>query len=80
MRDKFHLTKEIVDDVICVLNEQGEYIDTGDMDYGLPDPKDIVFCEKKGRISCVWKLRYFPKVSYVVTPKETLDILLNEQV
>jgi putative PIN family toxin of toxin-antitoxin system len=43
MRDKFHLTKDIVDDVIQALEEQGEYIDTDNMDYVMPDPKDVVF-------------------------------------
>ena len=43
MRDKFHLTKEIVDDVIQTLEEQGEYIDTDNMDYELPDMKDVIF-------------------------------------
>ena len=43
MRDKFHLTKNIVNDVIQALVEQGEYIDTENMDYVLPDPKDVVF-------------------------------------
>ncbi len=32
---KFHLTKEIVDDVIQALEEQGEYIDTVNMEYEL---------------------------------------------
>lgn len=43
MREKFHLTKEIVDDVIQALEDQGEYIDTDNMDYELPDSKDVVF-------------------------------------
>ena len=43
MRDKFHFTKEIVNDVIQALEDQGEYIDTDNMDYELPDPKDVVF-------------------------------------
>ena len=43
MRDRFHLTKEIVDDVIQALEDQGEYIDTDNMAYELPDPKDVVF-------------------------------------
>ena len=43
MRDKFHLTKEIVDDVIQALEDQGENIDTDNMDYELPDLKDVVF-------------------------------------
>ncbi len=43
MRNKFHFTKEIVYDVIQVLEDQGEYIDTDNMDYELPDSKDVIF-------------------------------------
>ena len=67
MREKFHLTKEIVDDVIQALEDQGEYIDTDKMDYKLPDPKDVVFlrnsygeAERRGHISCHRQYKAFP--------------------
>ena len=41
MRKKFHLTEDIVEDIISILDEQGEYIDPGSMEYELPDPKDV---------------------------------------
>lgn len=85
MRDKFHLTKEIVDDVIQALEEQGEYIDTDNMDYELPDPKDVVFyaivMEKRKEEDAylvTGNIRHFPHVPYVVTPNEMLGILLEK--
>ncbi len=85
MRDKFHLTKEIVDDVIKALEYQGEYIDTDKMDYKLPDPKDVIFyaivMEKRkddDAYLVTGNLRHFPQEPFVVTPKEMLDIILAE--
>ncbi len=85
MRDKFHLTKEIVDDVIQALEDQGEYIDTDNMDYELPDPKDVVFYaivmekRKEDAYLVTGNIKHFPQVPFVVTSKEMLDILLEEK-
>ena len=86
MRDKFHLTKEIVDDVIQALEDHGEYIDTDNMNYELPDPKDVVFyaivMEKRKEEEAylvTGNIKHFPQVPFVVTPKEMLDILLEEK-
>ncbi len=85
MRDKFCLTKEIVDDVVQALEDQGEYIDTDNMDYELPDSKDIVVyaivMEKRKEEEAylvIGNIKHFPQVPFVVTPKEMLDILLEE--
>lgn len=85
MREKFHFTKEIVGDVIRALEEQGEYIETDNMDYELPDPKDVVFyaivMEKRNEENAylvTGNIKHFPQVPYVVTPKEMLDIILEE--
>ena len=84
MRDKFHLTEDIVDDIIRALEDQGEYIDTDNMNYELPDPKDIVFytivMEKRKEENAylvTGNTKHYPQVSFVVTPKEMLDILLD---
>lgn len=86
MREKFHFAREIVDDVIQALEEQGEYIDTDNMDYELPDPKDVVFYaivmekrKEEDTYLVTGNIKHFPHVSYVVTPKEMLDILLKEK-
>jgi putative PIN family toxin of toxin-antitoxin system len=87
MRDKFHLTKEIVDDVIQALEDQVEYIDTDNMDYELPDSKDVIFyaivMEKRKEENAylvTGNIKHFPSVPFVVTPKEMLDILSEEKI
>ena len=84
MRDKFHLTEDIVDDILRALEDQGEYIDTDNMNYELPDPKDIVFyaivMEKRKEENAylvTGNTKHYLQVSFVVTPKEMLDILLD---
>ena len=86
MRDKFHLTKEIVDDVIQALEDQGKYIDTDNMDYELPDLKDVVFYaivmekrKEEDTYLVTGNIKHFPQVPFVVTPKQMLDILLEEK-
>ncbi|MBO5597587.1 MAG: putative toxin-antitoxin system toxin component, PIN family [Oribacterium sp.] len=86
LREKFHLTKEIVDDVIQALEDQGEYIDTDNMDYELLDPKDVVFYaivmekrKEEDTYLVTGNIKHFPPVSYVVTPKEMLDVILEEK-
>ena len=86
MRDKFHLTKEIVDDVIQALEDQGEYIDTDNMDYEFPDLKDVVFYaivmekrKEEDTYLVTGNIKHFPQVPFVVTPKQMLDILLEEK-
>ena len=86
MREKFHLTKEIVDDVIQALEDQGEYIDTDNMDYELLDPKDVVFYaivmekrKEEDTYLVTGNIKHFPQVSYVVTSKEMLDVILEEK-
>ncbi len=84
LRDKFHFTKEIVDDVIQALEEEGEYIDPENLDFDLPDPKDIIFyaivMEKRkdeDAFLVTGNIRHFPQEPYVVTPKEMLDIIIS---
>lgn len=86
MRDKFHLSKEIVDDVIQALEESGEYINTDKMDYELTDSKDIVFyaivMEKRkdeDAYLVTGNIKHFPQVPFVVTPREMMDIILEKK-
>ena len=44
-RPKFHLTEDIVRDVLDSLNAVGVYVDADTIDIDLPDPKDRVFYE-----------------------------------
>ncbi|MBQ7677435.1 MAG: putative toxin-antitoxin system toxin component, PIN family [Lachnospiraceae bacterium] len=86
MRDKFHLTKEIVDDVIQALKEQGVFIEADNMDYELPDSKDVVFYAivmEKRKDSDAYLVtgnkKHFPQDPFVVTPREMMDIILNDK-
>ena len=85
MRKKFHLTEDIVEDIISALEEQGEYINPESMGYRLPDPKDVVFYAvvmKKRKDDEAYlvtgNIKHFPVEPFVVTPREMLDILLGK--
>lgn len=45
LRPKFHLTTDIVDDIINEFKQKGLYITENHIDIELPDPKDVVFYE-----------------------------------
>jgi putative PIN family toxin of toxin-antitoxin system len=86
MRDKFHFTQEIVDDVIHALEDQGEYIDIANMEYELPDPKDVVFyaivMEKRkdeDAYLITGNIKHFPQESFVVTPREMMSIIIDDK-
>ncbi len=86
MRDRFHLTKDIVDNIIQALEEHGEYINTDNMDYDMPDPKDVVFyaivMEKRkdeDAYLVTGNIKHFPQRPFVVTPREMLDIILEDK-
>ena len=44
-RDKFHFPKEAVKVFLQGIADRGVYVDTGSIEYVLPDPKDAVFYE-----------------------------------
>lgn len=43
LRPKFHLTEEIVNDVLDTINEKGIYVDADTIDIELPDPRTGFF-------------------------------------
>lgn len=44
-RPKFHMTEEIIQNILSEINQLGIYIDAEELDIILPDPKDRVFYE-----------------------------------
>ena len=44
-RPKFHLTAEIIEDVISDITERGVFVDAETLEWDLPDAKDKVFYE-----------------------------------
>ena len=82
MRPKFHLTAEIVNDLIQTLEYYGEYIEPERLDIKLPDPKDVIFYEvvmekRKGNITYLvtGNIKHFPQEYFIVTPRELINIL-----
>ena len=82
LRRKFHFPEEAVHTVLESLQEQGVSIDAEKLDVNLPDAKDVVFyevvMEKRKEDSAylvTGNIKHFPKESFVVTPREMLDIL-----
>ena len=64
---------------------QGIYVGAETIDIELPDPKDKVFYEvvMEGRKSeeaylVTGNVKHFPVTSFVVTPREMIDIILAD--
>ena len=85
-RPKFHLTKEIINDVIGTVRENGVYIDEETIDIDLPDPNDRVFYEvvmekrkNKDAYLVTGNIKHFPIEPFIVSPRQMLDIILSAQ-
>lgn len=83
-RPKFHLTEDIVDDIIGAFRSNGLYLDAEHINIDLPDPKDLVFYEivmearkEDTAYLITGNIRHFPSEPFIVTPREMLDIILS---
>ena len=81
-RPKFHLTQDIITDVVGELERLGLYIDAESLDIVLPDSKDRVFYEvtMEGRKSkdaylVTGNIKHFPAEPFVVTPRQMMDTI-----
>ena len=81
-RPKFKFPREAVDVFLQGIARRGVYVEAGDSDYILPDPKDAVFYEvvmehRKEHDSYLvtGNLKHFPVHTFVVTPREMLSII-----
>jgi len=61
------------------------YINENHIDIDLPDPKDVVFYEvvmEQRESTQSWlvtgNIKHFPNETFIVTPRQMLDIILNE--
>lgn len=84
-RPKFHLTEEIICDVVDNIRSKGIYADAKRLDIEMPDPKDRVFYEvvmEKRKTDEAYlvtgNIRHFPVKPFVVTPREMIDIILSD--
>lgn len=85
LRPKFHLTEDIVSDIISSIRKVAVYVDEEHINIDLPDPKDRVFYEvaMEGRKNedtylVTGNIKHFPDKTYIVTPRKMLDIILKE--
>lgn len=87
MRPKFHFTENIVDAVVGELCHRGVFVDAEHLDNDLTDPKDRVFYEvvmearkDDDAMLVTGNLRHFPAQPFVVTPRQLLNLIFNENV
>lgn len=84
-RSKFRLTREIIDDAVGELERLGIYVDAEEINAELPDPKDRVFYEvvmeerkSEDAYLVTGNIKHFPAQPFVVTPRQMIDIILND--
>lgn len=81
-RPKFRFDKKAVRVLLDEIKKRAVYADYGMIEDELPDPKDVVFyavlMEKKKEDEAylvTGNIKHFPVRTYIVTPKEMLDII-----
>ena len=84
-RPKFKLTKEIVNNLINGITEKSIFVSEQSLNEYLPDPKDRVFYEvvmekrkSEDAYLVTGNIKHFPVRPYIVTPREMLDIIIEE--
>lgn len=84
-RSKFRLDEEIITDIIDSLENVGFYVDAETIDIELPDSKDRVFYEvvmekrkEEETYLVTGNIKHFPDKPFIVTPRQMLDIILEE--
>jgi len=83
-RPKFHLTEEIIQNVLAEISRFGIFIDAEELSVILPDPKDKVFYEvvmekrkSENAYLVTGNIKHFPIEPFIVTPRQMLDIIIN---
>jgi len=76
----------IISTILGDLKSRGIFIDAEPLDIELPDPKDreffeIVMEERKNENAYLitGNLKHFPAEPFIVTPRQMLDIILDEE-
>ncbi len=84
-RPKFHLTEDIIRDVLESIQKNGINVDAKAIDIDLLDPKDRVFYEvvmeereAEDAYLITGNIKHFPVKPFVVTPRKMLDIILSD--
>jgi len=86
LRDKFGFDEQDVKTLIRELKNRAIYLDRTESDEFFEDPDDVVFYEivmtarsAVGAYLVTGNKRHYPLKPYVVTPREMLDIIGEEQ-
>ena len=86
LRPKFHLTERIVGDLLENIIARAVFTDAHKLMLELPDPKDVVFYEvtmeqrkTEDTYLVTGNLKHFPSECFVVTPRQMLDIIVNNE-
>ena len=80
-REEFDLDKSIVDSILDVIQSSGFGIESFESMITLPDKKDVPIFELAlltrdvNAFLVTGNLKHFPKVNFVVTPKQMMDLL-----
>ena len=81
-RPKFHFSPETAEIFLDGLTGRGLFVDAESIEEILPDPKDVVFYEvvmemrkSEDAYLVTGNLKHFPRKTFIVTPREMLDIL-----
>ena len=84
-RPKFHLDNEIIENIISGITDKGVWMNAEKINIDMPDPKDVVFYEvvfEKRKTDEAYlvtgNIKHFPIEPYVVTPREFVDIILDD--
>ena len=84
-RPKFGLGDDIISDIISSIEKVGLFVDSEEIDIDLPDPKDRVFYEvvmeqrkEDDAFLVTGNIKHFPKKPFIVTPREMLNIILED--
>lgn len=84
-RPKFHLTEQIINNVIGTIENRGICIEAASIEIILPDPKDRIFYEvvmeerkKEDAYLVTGNMKHFPTETFIVTPRRMLEIIFTE--
>ena len=84
-RERFGFSSERVDALVDAIQKLGISVDPKHLDISLPDMTDVPFYEvvmekrDEGAYLVTGNLRHFPKERFIVTPREMLEILNNQE-
>ena len=84
-RKKFGFPQNFIDTVIIRLKSRGVFVEAADVNISMPDPKDEIFYATAlaareyidvNTYIITGNIKHFPQVSFAVTPREALNLLL----